>query len=83
MKILVYGKTGCQPCTATKRWLDEREILFTPLDITMTENRVACSYLGYAEAPVIVITGESGVVQHWSGFRPDKLDELLRGNPQK
>ena len=77
--VTVYT-TGpsCVKCTMTKRMLDGAGIPFVEVDVTLNENAAAHAYitdeLGYTEAPVVVVDDED----HWSGFRPDKIDELAK-----
>ncbi|WP_349426535.1 glutaredoxin-like protein NrdH [Microbacterium sp. LWS13-1.2] len=73
--IIVYT-TGpeCMRCTMTKRLLAQQGVRFIEVDIRT--NPAAREYvvddLGYTQAPVVVVSDED----HWSGFRPDKLDAL-------
>lgn len=64
----------CIRCVLTKRVLAEKGVRFLEVDIR--NNDAAREYvvddLGYTEAPVVVVTDED----HWSGFRPDKLNAL-------
>ena len=72
MSVTVYTKPSCVQCNATYRALDSKGIEYNVLDVT--EDAAALEQvksLGYLQAPVIV-TDED----HWSGFRPDKIDEL-------
>jgi glutaredoxin-like protein NrdH len=72
MTITVYTKPSCVQCNATYRALDSKGIEYNILDLS--EDAAALERvksLGYLQAPV-VITDED----HWSGFRPDKIDEL-------
>lgn len=72
MAITVYTKPSCVQCTATYRALDKKGIEYEILDLSVDENALeAVKALGYLQAPV-VITDED----HWSGFRPDKIQEL-------
>jgi glutaredoxin-like protein NrdH len=72
MAITVYTKPSCVQCTATYRALDNKGIEYEVLDLSVDENALeAVKALGYLQAPV-VITDED----HWSGFRPDKINEL-------
>jgi glutaredoxin-like protein NrdH len=72
MAITVYTKPSCVQCTATYRALDNKGIEYEVLDLSVDENALeAVKALGYLQAPV-VITDED----HWSGFRPDKIQEL-------
>lgn len=72
MTITVYTKPSCVQCTATYRALDNKGLEYEILDLSADENALeAVKALGYLQAPV-VITDED----HWSGFRPDKINEL-------
>jgi len=70
--VTVYTQPGCVQCNATYRALDAKGIQYNVTDLS--EDAAALEQvkaLGYLRAPV-VITDED----HWSGFRPDKIDEL-------
>ena len=70
--VTVYSKPSCVQCNATYRALDAKGIDYEILDLS--EDPAALEHvksLGYLQAPVVV-TDEG----HWSGFRPDKIDEL-------
>ncbi|GAA1806602.1 glutaredoxin-like protein NrdH [Agromyces neolithicus] len=72
MTVTVYTKPSCVQCNATYRALDSKGIEYEVLDLSVDETALAqVKELGYLQAPV-VITDEG----HWSGFRPDKIDEL-------
>ena len=72
MAITVYTKPSCVQCTATYRALDNKGIAYEVRDLSVDENALdAVKALGYLQAPV-VITDE----EHWSGFRPDKINAL-------
>lgn len=72
--ITLFTKPSCVQCTATYRALDAKGIDYDVVDLS--EDAAALEQvksLGYLQAPV-VITDED----HWSGFRPDKIDELAK-----
>ncbi|WP_336653545.1 MULTISPECIES: glutaredoxin-like protein NrdH [unclassified Leucobacter] len=72
MKITVYTKPSCVQCTATYRALDAKGIEYDVRDLTTDEAALqAVKDLGYLQAPVVTAGDE-----HWSGFRPDKIQEL-------
>lgn len=74
MSIIVYTKPSCVQCNATYRALDAKGINYTVLDLSQNEEALEYTKsLGYLQAPVVV-AGE----EHWSGFRPDKIDELAK-----
>lgn len=68
----VYTLPACVQCESTKKYLTKMGVSFNVVD--MTEDSSALDLvkaLGYQSAPV-VISGDD----HWSGFRPDKLDSI-------
>ncbi|WP_405375266.1 MULTISPECIES: glutaredoxin-like protein NrdH [unclassified Microbacterium] len=72
MAITVYTKPSCVQCNATYRALDSKGIEYNILDVSADADALEhVKSLGYLQAPVVV-TDED----HWSGFRPDKIDEL-------
>lgn len=72
MTITVYSKPACVQCNATYRALDKRGLEYEVIDITEDPSALdRVKSLGYMQAPVVV-TDEG----HWSGFRPDKIDEV-------
>lgn len=74
MSVTVYTKPSCVQCEATYRALDGKKIEYEVRDLSLDEAAlVEVKELGYLQAPVVV-TDEG----HWSGFRPDKIDELAR-----
>lgn len=73
MSITVYSKPSCVQCTATQRALDKQGIEYEIFDLSVDEKALeTVKQLGYMQAPV-VIAGDD----HWSGFRPDKISELV------
>lgn len=73
MTITVYEKDDCTACTNTKRKLDRAGLTYEVADLMEPNNLAAAKSLGHLSAPVVVAGNE-----HWSGFRPDKIDELVK-----
>lgn len=82
-KVVVFAKPDdfipkCQPCIATKRWLDDRDVEHKVEDATQPW---ALEYIKSnskeSSAPVVFVIEDESIVDVWSGFRPDKLDTLL------
>lgn len=70
--VTIYTKPACVQCNATYRAMDAKGIHYAIIDVTQDDEALeAIKALGYLQAPV-VMTDED----HWSGFRPDKIDEL-------
>ncbi|TFH97828.1 glutaredoxin family protein [Micrococcus lylae] len=77
--IVLHTTPTCQQCTATKRFLDNRNVRYDVIDLTQDRDaHVFVTKLGYTSAPVIVIFNEDGEpVQDWSGFRPDLISAMF------
>lgn len=72
--VTVYSKPACVQCNATYRALEKKGIDYETVDLSQDPEALArIRTLGYMQAPV-VITDED----HWSGFRPDKIEELAQ-----
>ncbi|WP_066298917.1 glutaredoxin domain-containing protein [Arthrobacter luteolus] len=74
-QITVYTTPDCRQCRLTKTWLTDREIPFETVDLSESPaDLAAVRELGYASAPVIVVsTGNPENDLHWYGFHPDFL----------
>ncbi len=71
--VKVYSKPACFQCTATTKEMDRKGISYEVIDIPEDDTAFnLVKELGYKQAPV-VIAGE----EHWSGFRPDKISNLV------
>ena len=72
MMVTLFSKPACVQCTATVRALDGRGIGYRVRDLSEDPEALEkVKALGYLQAPVVV-TDED----HWSGFRPDLINEL-------
>lgn len=70
--VKLYSKPDCRQCIATERRLIARGVEFDYIDMSTDATALAeVKKLGYLQAPVVVTNDD-----HWSGFRPDKLDNL-------
>ncbi len=75
-KVTVYTKYGCPQCDMTKRVLDGEGIEYTLINVE--DDVEALTYvkevLKFNSMPVVVIEGQ----EPFTGFRPDKLQELKK-----
>ena len=72
MSITVYTKPACVQCTATYKALDKQGLAYQKVVITLDpQARDYVMALGYLQAPVVVAGND-----HWSGFRPDRINAL-------
>lgn len=82
--VTVYSKPGCVQCNATTRKLEQLSLKYNIIDVSEhTEALQHIKELGYLQAPVVVPSFDKIVkdnkgerVVHWSGFRPDLLEQL-------
>ncbi|WP_394938103.1 glutaredoxin-like protein NrdH [Psychromicrobium sp. YIM B11713] len=74
MTVTVYTKPACVQCNATYRALDKKGITYQSVDLSQDPEALErVRALGYLQAPVVVTEQD-----HWSGFRPDKIEELAQ-----
>jgi glutaredoxin-like protein NrdH len=74
MTVTVFTKPACTQCNATYRALDKKGIAYTTVDISKDEVGLErLKALGFQQAPVVETSTDS-----WSGFRPDKIEELAQ-----
>ena len=70
--IKLYTKTNCVQCIATKKELDRRGLQYEVIDLDeqpdLVQNLID---MGYQSVPVVQHGDD-----HWSGYRPDKLQAL-------
>lgn len=72
MTVTVYTKPACVQCNATYRALDKKGIEYKKVDISQDPAALErIRELGFMQAPVVITESDS-----WSGFRPDKIEEL-------
>lgn len=76
--VTVYTKPNCPQCRMTYLKLGKEGIEYTSVDVT--ENAQALMFiteeLGYSQAPVVVV--DQDIENHWSGFRPDRIESLAK-----
>lgn len=74
--VTVYTRPACQQCRMTYLALDKKGISYETVDITISPEALEyiTEELGYSQAPVLVVNTDEE--NHWSGFRPDKIDAL-------
>jgi glutaredoxin-like protein NrdH len=71
-EVTVYSTPDCRQCKATKRKLTELGIPFREVDLSLDASALEMvKALGYSKAPVVTVGDK-----HWSGYRPDHIDQL-------
>ncbi|KLU10368.1 MULTISPECIES: glutaredoxin domain-containing protein [Kocuria] len=78
--VTLYTAPHCTDCTAAAQAMDRKRIPYAPVSLaTVPASLDYVKNLGHQRAPVTVIEDDHGaVVDHWSGYRPDKLMGLAR-----
>lgn len=78
--LTILSKTPCPQCTSSYRKLDKLGVPYNISDASDDEKREIGARYNYSQAPVVLVTDESGeVIDHWSGFRPDKIEAFAKG----
>jgi len=89
MTITVYTKWVCPQCDSTYRALFTsgfdyegfEELTGVAFSVKVVddspEDLEFIKGLGYLQAPVVVVEHPEDGIAHWSGFRPDKIDEIV------
>lgn len=72
MPIIVYGRTGCPPCMATKMLLERCGLAFEERSADHPEAQALAAERGFNAAPVVVAGSRA-----WCGFRPDEIAAIL------
>lgn len=73
-QVALYTTSDCGQCVATRLGLNARGIEYDEIDLAEDDDayQFVTKDLGYKSVPVVVVNDEV----HWSGFRPDLLDQL-------
>lgn len=78
--VMVYSKPNCVQCIATYRFMESHGIPYHAIDVD--EDAIALQkvqQLGYQAVPVVIVPPSWGALSgnHWYGFQPDLLRELI------
>lgn len=91
MTVEVFTTDRCGACYATKRWLDNFGVAYVERSASDYADHLRLN-LGHTKAPVVTISADSvdptkpigeRVLAHWSGYRPDRLAEMLGDFPER
>lgn len=75
--VTVLSRPGCMPCRATHRDLTRRGIGYESIDAEQAPEAIdTARALGHSELPVVIVTGDDGIEQSWSGYRPSRIENL-------
>ncbi len=76
MIVRVYSKPNCGQCAATIRKLNLLGVEYVVEDATDPQTLAALKELGYLSAPVVCVGVSNDDM--WSGYRPDRIEEIAR-----
>ena len=76
MIVRVYSKPNCGQCDATIRKLNLLGVEYVIEDATDPQTLAALKELGYLSAPVVCVGVSNDDM--WSGYRPDRIEEIAR-----
>ncbi|WP_154793202.1 glutaredoxin family protein [Occultella kanbiaonis] len=76
--VTIYTSPDCTACHAAKLRMRAGGVEFEEVDLATNPGALAYvrDDLGHRQAPVTVRIGPSGQVDHWSGFRLEKIRQL-------
>lgn len=76
-KVILYSKANCPKCKLTEIALKKHNVMYSVKKVD--EDQAAYDFvtltLGYSQAPVVYVDAD-GKVDHWSDFRPDRVEAL-------
>lgn len=82
LTITLYSRPSCVQCTASKRHMDGKGIVYETVDVSLEENEkdlLALKSLNYLTAPVTLVSnGDVKNDVHWGGYQPHKIDEHIQ-----
>lgn len=81
--LVILSQPACVQCTSTYRALDKKGIPYDSFNMGDEAEALAgkafheeAKALGYMQAPIgLALDADGNTVDHWSGFRPDKIAE--------
>ncbi|WP_404482582.1 thioredoxin domain-containing protein [Bacillus velezensis] len=78
MRLIKLEQPNCNPCKMVSNYLNEAGAEYETVDVTQ-KPEVAAQYEAMG-VPVTILLNEQGEeVKRSIGFKPDELDELLKG----
>lgn len=77
MNFTVLSKPNCSQCDASYITLDDANITYTSIDMSKDAEALELARsLGFMAAPVLIVKDAAGaIVDKWSGFRPEKIEQ--------
>lgn len=75
--ITILKKPSCVQCNASVRYMDKVGVDYDSRDMSQDlDAHTLAKDLGYMQAPVTIVQDTEGnLVDHWSGFNSEKIDQ--------
>lgn len=79
-KITVYTKTNCVQCSATKRWLDRRQVPYEEAAAAESPAILEeAQQAGIGQAPIVRLSDQNeATLAMWGGFNPTLLNKYTQ-----
>lgn len=79
-KITVYTKPSCVQCTATKRWLDRRQVPYEEAAVDKSPAILEeAQRAGISQAPIVRLSDQNEqTLAMWGGFNPTLLGKYTQ-----
>jgi len=76
MSVVIYGRPDCAACERTKKFLDQPpKVPYEYVDIDEQPDKIAGLGIFALSIPIIIVD-HGNEIDHWSGFRYEKLKAL-------
>ena len=76
MTITILSQPGCQPCNLTHNKFEKAGVETTVVNIREDASAAQRGIdLGYTGTPIVLVEKDGELVDHWSQFRLDKINE--------
>ncbi|ASZ03861.1 MULTISPECIES: thioredoxin family protein [Bacillus] len=77
MRLIKLEQPNCNPCKMVSNYLNEAGVEYETFDVTQ-KPEVAAQF-EVMSVPVTILLNEQEEVKRSVGFKPEELDELLKG----
>ncbi|MDV5127057.1 thioredoxin family protein [Bacillus amyloliquefaciens] len=77
MRLIKLEQPNCNPCKMVSNYLNEAGVEYETFDVTQ-KPEVAAQF-EVMGVPVTILLNEQEEVKRSVGFKPEELDELLKG----
>lgn len=77
LTVIVYSKTACVACNATKKSLTRKNIPYVEYFIDKDPEKLdEVKKKGHKAAPVVEVYNGTELIKSWAGYVPDEINKL-------